>query len=172
MARRAGMTAWKDYTPYETRVIGSFVRLGWRDRAQELVAFFMNDRRPAAWNQWAEVVGRLPREPRFVGDMPHGWVASDFIRAALDLFAYERETDDALVLAAGIDPRWLDGDGIAVAGLQTVYGPLEYSLRREAPGELHLRIGSGAHPPGGVVITVGTVEYRYNRFPVDVVLRE
>ena len=172
VARRDGVKPWKDYTPYETRVIGSFVRLGWRDRAQELVRFFMNDRRPAAWNQWAEVVGRDPREPRFVGDMPHGWVASDFIRAALDLFAYERETDDALVLAAGIDPRWLDGDGIAVSGLQTVYGPLEYSLRRESPGSLHLRIGSGAHPPGGVVITIGNVEHRYTSFPVDEVLRE
>lgn len=172
VARRDGAKAWKDYTPYETRVIGSFVRLGWRDRAQELVAFFMNDRRPAAWNQWAEVVGRLPREPRFVGDMPHGWVASDFVRAALDLFAYEREEDDALVLAAGVDPAWLDGEGIAVAGLQTVYGPLEYSLRREAPGSLRLRIGAGIAPPGGVVITVGGTEHRYARFPVETTLAE
>jgi hypothetical protein len=67
--------------------VGSFVRLGWRDRAQDLTRWFMADRRPAAWNQWAEVVGRDARQPRFVGDMPHGWVASDFIRAALDLFA-------------------------------------------------------------------------------------
>ena len=68
----------------------------------ELLDFFMADRRPPAWNQWAEVVGRDPREPRFIGDMPHGWVASDFIRSALDLFAYERDGDHALVLAAGV----------------------------------------------------------------------
>ena len=41
----------------------------------------------------------IARQPRFVGDMPHGWVASDFIRAVLDLFAYERDGDDALVIA-------------------------------------------------------------------------
>ena len=89
-----------DYTPYELRIVGTFVRLGWRDRAQALLAFFLADRRPPAWNQWAEVVGRDPRQPRFVGDMPHAWVASDFIRAALDLFAYERDADHAIVLAA------------------------------------------------------------------------
>ena len=48
---------------------------------------------PAGWNQWAEVVVRDAREPRFIGDMPHGWVASDYIRSVLDLFAYERESD-------------------------------------------------------------------------------
>ena len=111
--------AWEDYTPYELRNVGTFVRLGWRERAHELLDFFMAGRRPPAWNQWPEVVGRDPRQPRFVGDMPHGWVASDFIRAALDLFAYERDGDDALVLAAGVPAAWLDGAGIAMRGLRT-----------------------------------------------------
>ena len=130
--RRDGNTAWDDYTPYELRNVGTFVRLGWRDRAQELLAFFLDGRRPAAWNQWAEVVGRDPAKARFVGDMPHAWVASDFIRAVLDLFAYERDDDQSLVLAAGIPPAWLDGAGIAVRNLRTPYGPLSYSLRKEA----------------------------------------
>ncbi|MGH6706398.1 MAG: discoidin domain-containing protein, partial [Sphingomicrobium sp.] len=77
--RASGQSAWKDYTPYEMRTIGSFVRLGWRERLGTLINFFMNDRRPAAWNQWAEVVGGDPREVRFIGDMPHAWVASDFV---------------------------------------------------------------------------------------------
>ncbi len=34
----------------------------------------------------------------FVGDLPHAWVASDYIRSVLDLFAYER-SDGAMVLA-------------------------------------------------------------------------
>ena len=61
--RVVGAKAWTDYTPYETRTIGSFVRLGWRDRIDPLLDFFMADRRPAAWNQWAEVVGREARKP-------------------------------------------------------------------------------------------------------------
>src|SRR5207245_8821854 len=100
--RRLGGRAWDDYTPYELRAVGTFVRLGWRERALKLMRFFPAGRRPAGWNQWAEVVGSEARKPRFVGDMPHAWIASDFIRSALDLFAYERESDRTLVLAAGI----------------------------------------------------------------------
>ena len=149
--RRDGRTAWDDYTPYELRNVATFVRLGWRDRAGELLEFFLAGRRPAAWNQWAEVVGRDARQARFVGDMPHAWVASDFIRSTLDLFAYERDADRALVLGAGIPAAWLRGRGIAVEGLRTPYGPLSYSLRQQGSRTLlHIASGAGV-PPGGFV---------------------
>ncbi|HJT96905.1 MAG TPA: coagulation factor 5/8 type domain-containing protein, partial [Rhodanobacteraceae bacterium] len=149
---RRDSTAWKDYTPYEWRTVGSFVRLGWRDRAEAAIDFFMHDRRPAAWNQWAEVVGRDARESRFVGDMPHGWVASDFIRSALDLFAYERESDDALVIAAGIPADWLDGEGVAVEHLRTPYGSLSYTLKRDGETtRLDVAADGLKLPAGGIV---------------------
>ena len=116
------------------------------------LAFFLGGRRPPAWNQWPEVVGRDPRQPRFVGDLPHGWVASDFIRAALDLFAYEREGDRALVLAGGVPPEWLEGVGVTVKNLRTPYGLLTYSFKRET-GRLVLRVAGGSRvPPGGFVL--------------------
>ena len=62
--------------------------------------------RPAGWWQWAEVVGREARKPRFLGDMPHGWVASDGIRSVLDLLAYEHDADSSLVLAHGVPAAW------------------------------------------------------------------
>ncbi len=95
--------AGNEYTPYEWRVAGSFVRLGRRDRAQALFDFFMADRRPPGWNHWAEVVWNEPRMPKFIGDMPHGWVGSDFLRSFLDLFAYEG-AGGSLVLGAGLPP--------------------------------------------------------------------
>jgi hypothetical protein len=148
--RRDGRTAWEDYTPYEIRTVGTFVRLGWRDRAHELLAFFLAGRRPPAWNQWPEVVGRDPRQPRFVGDLPHGWVASDFIRAVLDLFAYEREGDHALVLAGGVPAEWLGGSGVTVKDLRTPYGLLGYSLKKEG-GSVILQVAGGSRvPPGGL----------------------
>lgn len=149
--RRDGRKAWDEYTPYELRAVGTFVRLGWRDRAHELLEFFMAGRRPAQWNQWAEVVGRDPEQRRFVGDMPHGWVASDFIRSALDLFAYEREDDQALVLAAGVAPEWLDGSGVTLKDLRTPYGRLSYSLKREGADVLLQVAGGPRVPPGGLV---------------------
>ena len=87
------------------------------------------DRRPAGWNQWAEVVLRDAREPRFLGDMPHGWVASDQIRSVLDLFAYEHEGERSLVLAAGVPMAWFDGAGLTVQDLRTPYGRLGWSGR-------------------------------------------
>ena len=151
-ARRDGTLAWQDYTPYELRNVAAFVRLGWRARAHELLEFFMRDRRPLAWNQWAEVVGREVRTPRFVGDMPHGWISSDFMRSALDLFAYEREADHALVLADGIPRAWLAGAGVSVSELRTTAGKLTYVMRQEGQRVI-IHIASGLTlPAGGIVV--------------------
>jgi hypothetical protein len=150
--RRLG-GAWTSYTPYELRNAGVFVRLGWRDRAQRLLAGFMADRRPPGWNQWPEVVWRDPRHPGFLGDLPHAWVAAEYVRSFLDSLAYERDDDHALVLAAGIPASWAAGAGVAVRGLQTPYGPLDYTLAA-SPAEVRLRIPAGGLrvPPGGLVV--------------------
>ncbi len=150
--RREGLREWKDYTPYEWRNVGAFVRLGWRERAWEAVEYFFDDRAPQAWNQWGEVVSRTPRTPFFLGDLPHAWVGSDFVRSALDMFAYVREIDDSIVLAAGIPAAWLQGGGVAIDGLRTPYGTLGYSLRAES-GQLRLEIPAGLQlPSGGLVL--------------------
>ncbi len=150
--RRDGMREWKDYTPYEWRNVAAFVRLGWRERAWDATEYFFADRVPQPWNQWAEVVSRTPRRPFFVGDLPHAWVASDFVRSALDMFAYVRERDDSLVLAAGVPVAWLDGEGIAISGLRTPHGELSYTLRRRG-GQLELDVPAGTTlPPGGLVL--------------------
>ncbi len=149
-ARRDAGREWDVYTPYEMRTIGTFVRLGWRKRAGELLEFFMEGRRPAAWNQWAEVVGGEARKPRFIGDMPHGWVASDFMRSALDMFAYERESDRSMVIAAGIPATWIEG-GVALEGLRTPWGTLGYSLRRERSSVVLTVHPATRLPPGGLV---------------------
>ena len=132
VARRDGTRPWDDYTPYEWRVVGSMVRLGQRERALAVMDSLYRDRRPLGWNQWAEVVGRDPRQPRFLGDMPHGWVASDQIRSVLDLFAYEQERTQALVLAAGIPWAWLSGPGLRVQGLRTAFGALSWRAQMHA----------------------------------------
>ena len=150
--RRDGRREWKDYTPYELRTIGSFVRLGWRDRAHEALDFFFKDQQPRGWNQWAEVVSRTPRKPFFVGDLPHAWVESDYVRSALDLFAYTRDVDQSLVIAAGVPAAWLDGEGVTVDGLRTPYGALGYRFKREG-NNATLEIERGLEvPTGGVVV--------------------
>ncbi|WP_417473377.1 discoidin domain-containing protein [Luteimonas mephitis] len=151
--RETGQREWKDYTPYEWRNVSAFVRLGWRERAWDATQFFFKDRAPQAWNQWAEVVSSTPRKPFFVGDLPHAWVASDFVRSALDMFAYAREFDDSIELAAGIPIDWFQGKGVAIHGLRTSQGTLGYSLRRDG-NQLRLDIDADTGlPTGGLVFS-------------------
>ncbi|MEP6492092.1 MAG: discoidin domain-containing protein [bacterium] len=149
--RRDGVTPWEVYTPYEWRMVGSFARLGQPERAHALAQWYMETRRPVEWNQWSEAVWRDARAPKFVGDMPHGWVESDFIRATLDLLAYEREADSTLVVGAGIPFDWAhDSHGVTVRGLRTWWGSL--SLRAEpASNGVRMTI-DGVHPPGGIEV--------------------
>ena len=165
--RRDGKHEWKDYTPYEWRNVGAFVRLGWRERAWDAVKFFFDDRAPRGWNQWGEVVSRTPRKPFFLGDLPHAWVASDFMRSALDMFAYTREADNSLVLAAGIPALWLQGDGIAIDGLRTPQGRLGYALRRES-NRLVLRFTDSTRlPSGGAVLPWPLPDAQPGRTTID-----
>lgn len=149
--RRDGTEEWKDYTPYEWRNVAAFVRLGWRERANEVREWFFGHRAPQPWNQWGEVVTPTPRKPFFLGDLPHAWVGSDFVRSALDMFAYVREVDGSLVLAAGVPAAWLD-EGVALRGMRTPQGTVGYSLRRDGDALLlNVAAGSGL-PEGGLVL--------------------
>jgi hypothetical protein len=147
--RRSDARPWKDFTPYELRMVGAMVRLGHPERAHEMMQWILRHRRPEGWNQWAEVVMADPREPHFLGDMPHAWISSDYLRSVLDMFAYEREADEALVLGAGLGEEWRAA-GVGVKNLSTRHGPLSYRLSPAPAGHV-LELAGGARPPAGGV---------------------
>jgi hypothetical protein len=147
--RRRPDSKWAIYTPYEWRNVGAYVRLGQPERAHEYARWLLDTRRPREWNQWSEAVWREPRTPKFIGDMPHGWVMSDFARATLDMIAYEREPDSVLVVGAGIPIAWArDSSGVRVRDLRTWYGPLSLDVRPSGSA-VRVTIG-GVRPPGGI----------------------
>ncbi len=153
-ARRDG-APWEAFTPYEMRNIGAFVRLGWRERAQELLDFFLAHQQPAGWRQWAEVgLARRPRARASSATCPHTWVGSDYVRSVLDMFAYEREADSTLVVGAGVPIEWLVSDPrISVLNLSTHYGPLSFTMRRAGDG-VEVAIEAGTRiPPGGIAVS-------------------
>jgi len=141
--KRSGTVEWTNYTAYEIRNIGAFVRLGQRDAALELLQFFLSDRRPPGWNQWPEIAWRETRTPAHVGDLPHTWVAAEYVLALRSLFAYERRSDRTLVLAAGVAPEWLAGSGVRVSQMPTLYGSLSFSLRHLERDNLRLELAGG-----------------------------
>jgi hypothetical protein len=153
--RRSGEVDWSNYSPYEIRIIGALIRLGRRETAFELAQFFLEDRRPVAWNQWPEIAWRDPRSPGHIGDMPHTWVAAEFALAFRSMLAFERETDQTLVVAAGVPAVWLEGEGgLGVDGLPTWYGTLGFAIRRAGDGvETDLTLtGDVRMPAGGIVV--------------------
>jgi len=148
LERRDGAIEWQSYTPYELRNVGTLIRLGHKKLALEALDFFLADQRPVGWLEWAEVVWRNPREPAFIGDMPHTWVGSGYIRSVRSLFVYEREADRALVIGAGLPRVWIDtAPGVAVDRLPTHYGSISYSARRDSAGRVRISIYGDLHEP-------------------------
>jgi hypothetical protein len=142
-AKRSDAATSANYTPYEIRIIGALVRLGRRDAALELLRFFLSDRRPQAWNQWPEIAWRDRKAPAHIGDLPHTWISAEYVLAIRSLFAYEREADRTLILAAGLAPEWIEGDGVQVRSMPTLYGTLSYSLRRIDARTVRFDIAAG-----------------------------
>jgi hypothetical protein len=167
VSHRPDSTTWDAYTPYELRAVGTFVRLGWRDRAIRLLEQYMSDRRPSAWNHWAEVVWREPRTPKFIGDMPHTWVGSDFVRSVVDIFAYDRESDSALVVGAGIPATWVDSaPGVTVRALRTPHGELDLTMRGDGRS-VTARIGGKLTVPRGGIVLRSPYDRRIRSATVD-----
>ena len=151
--RRDGKIDWINYTPYENRLIGSFIILDQPERAHELIEFFLNDQRPQGWYQWAEVVWKDYRIPRFIGDMPHTWVGSDFINAIRAMFVYENEYDQSLVLASALYQDWIDSPGgISVENLPTYYGEISYSIKKDKNKYVFSIWGDVKLPANGIKI--------------------
>ncbi|HEV7733463.1 MAG TPA: discoidin domain-containing protein [Candidatus Binatia bacterium] len=152
--RLGGTWSGTAYSPYELRNVGTFVRLGWRDRAHALLDYLMKDRRPKSWNEWAEVVWLDRDLPRFIGDMPHTWVGAGFVQAVRTMLVYERDSDQALVLGAGLKPEWVQSkEGVSVRRLPTHWGILNYTMRADGPDVVRLRIsGDLVVPPGKIVV--------------------
>ncbi len=151
-ARRDGEMPWKNYTAYEVRIVGALVCLGERAAANELASFLIGDRRPAAWNQWPEISWRDAQSPGHIGDVPHAWIAAEWVLSFRTMLAFERSEDDALVVAAGVPGDWLDEDEVTVDGLATWWGTFGFTLRRTGGDALEMALRGDVAPPGGIVL--------------------
>jgi hypothetical protein len=153
-AKHGGGMPWNNYSAYEIRIIGAFVRLGKRGEANELLDFLLSDRRPAEWNQWPEITWCNPRSPGHLGDVPHTWIAAEYLLALASMVADEREAADALVLAGGMPWEWIaDEGGFAVRNLPLRHGSLDFEIQASGGGLIRVRVGGlSAPPPGGLFI--------------------
>ena len=153
---RAKTGSFEAFTPYELRHVGAYARMGKRDRAGATLDWFMGYRRPANWNQWAEVVWHDPRAPKFIGDMPHTWCGSDFLNSVAAMMVYEK--DDALEVFRGVPASWMDSDpGVAFERIHTWYGEISGTARGYAKDpspslRVEMQLSGTASPKGGLFI--------------------
>ncbi len=166
--RRSGRRANDAYTAYEVRNTPALLLLGEKQRAVELLEWLIRDQRPPAWRQWPEVTTRDPRAPRFLGDLPHGWIASSFVRTLRRMIAFERADDGALVLGAGIPEAWVrDGQGVRVRGLATHAGPLDLAIRAEGDDRVVVTLGDRLRWPAAGVVVESPLARTLTRVVVD-----
>lgn len=148
--KHRGEMPWTNYTAYEIRIIGAFVRLGKRDTANELLDFFLSDRRPLPWNQWPEISWKDLRAPGHLGDVPHTWIAAEYLLALTSMVAEEREASSSIVLAGGMRWEWIAEDnGFSVRNLPTRFGKLDFMIRADEDSNLIIHVGGKFHLPGG-----------------------
>ncbi len=166
--RRRGETTAEAYTAYEVRNAPALVLLGQPQRAVELLQWLIDDQRPTPWHQWPEVSTRDPRAPRFLGDLPHGWIASSFVRTVRRMLAYERADDGALVLAAGVPAAWVrEAPGVRVRALPTHAGPLDYTMCGEGDERVRITLGGAVRCPSAGIIVESPLALPVRRVVVD-----
>ena len=126
----------ENFTPYELRNINAFIFRHQKERACELLEFILKYQRPFGWNHWAEVVWKDSASPRFIGDMPHTWVGSDYINAFRNLFAFEDEDNSTLKLLMGFDESFLDKDRkFEMKNVRTFYGYIDLFIDKTSDNE-------------------------------------
>ncbi len=146
---------WINYTPYEQRVVGSYIYLNHINRAHKLLDFFFTHQRPLNWNHWAEVVWNNRDTTEFIGDMPHTWVGSDFINSVRSMFVYEDEYENSLIVGAGLYDDWIiNPNGMEIENLPTYHGELSYSIHPNETGYKILLGGDIKMPQGNIKIKI------------------
>jgi hypothetical protein len=128
------------FTPYELRNVLTYVHLNRPDDANELLTHLLQYRRPEPWQQFAEVVHSRVRHPGYLGDMPHTWIGSEYVRTIFGMLMHE--ADDHLTLLPGAPSAWFAGSGTRIAGLRTAYGSLSMSAHQTG-NKLYLTLGPG-----------------------------
>jgi len=192
--RKRGVMTRDAFAPYEIRIAGALIRMGERDAAWDVLQLMLDGRRPRmrhaspasearsepqaneaqGWRQWPEIVWTDETKGQWLGDLPHSWIGATYLHALRTALVYERASDQALVLAAGVPAAWLEGnEPVRVARLSTWWGTLDYELRRESEGALRMRVaGKLRVPPGGIVLAPPlAAPQTVRKLPADVLLR-
>ncbi|MEV7891310.1 hypothetical protein ACWD3I_30635 [Streptomyces sp. NPDC002817] len=150
--------AWYAYGPYLTMQLAhAYLLAGDPGRMDELLGWTFDAGFPhtagraaalGAWNEQhaypvASDFAEVPFGRWYMGDIPHGWAAAEYLLLIRDILFFEADEDHDphLYIAPGVRPHWVPGDErVTVDAAPTLFGsPFGYRL---------------AHDPGARTVTV------------------
>jgi hypothetical protein len=168
--------AWNAYAPYLTlQLAHAFLLVGDVQRMDACLSWVVGnagfarvsraDGTPeqwqvvqGAWNEQhcypiATDFGQVPDRWWYMGDIPHGWAAAEYLLLLRDILFFEagEDGDRHLYLAPGVLPHWVpDGEPVVVRDAATVLGdPFGYELRHD-PTARRITIDITQPPPADV----------------------
>ncbi|MFD9858869.1 glucosidase family protein [Streptomyces alboflavus] len=143
--------AWNAYGPYlTTQLAHAYLLAGDPARMDALLGWAVaasmarvDDRAVAlgAWNEQhafpvASGFTEVPHRHWYMGDIPHGWAAAEYLLLLRDVLFFEadEDRDPHLYIAPGVRPHWVpDGDAVTVEDAPTLFGaPFGYRLTHDA----------------------------------------
>ncbi|MGA4838567.1 hypothetical protein [Streptomyces sp. G45] len=143
--------AWNAYGPYLTMQLAhAYLLAGDPGRMDALLGWTVaaslprvEDRAVAlgAWNEQhafpiASDYREVPHRHWYMGDIPHGWAAAEYLLLLRDILFFEadEDRDPHLYVAPGVRPHWVpDGERVAVEDAPTLFGaPFGYRLAHDA----------------------------------------
>ncbi|MFE0170800.1 hypothetical protein ACFWZ2_00665 [Streptomyces sp. NPDC059002] len=143
--------AWNAYGPYlTTQLAHAYLLAGDPVRMDALLGWIVGASFPrtqeravalGAWNEQhaftlASDFREVPSRHWYMGDIPHGWAAAEYLLLIRDILLFEadEDRDPHLYIAPGVRPHWVpDGDTVAVDAAPTLFGePFGYRLTHDA----------------------------------------
>lgn len=143
--------AWNAYGPYlTTQLAHAYLLAGDPARMDALLGWAVaasmarvDDRAVAlgAWNEQhafpvASGFTEVPYRHWYMGDIPHGWAAAEYLLLLRDILFFEadEDRDPHVYIAPGVPPHWVpDGETVTVEDAPTLFGaPFGYRLTHDA----------------------------------------
>ncbi len=131
--------------PYGMELAQCYVVLGERKRAWKMLRWHLGHQTLPGVYAWGEQV-RVKGHSFLSGDMPHCWVAADYVNLARSLFLFERPSG-VLVLGAGAPLEWWK-EGFGVEGAPTWWGEAAYTVEAFRGG-WKLTVSKAPEAPAG-----------------------
>lgn len=154
-----------NFWPYAFELATCYLLLEQPQRAKTILDWHLNHQTMPGVYAWGEQIDSASLT-FYAGDIPHGWVAADYINIIQHLLCFIR--NDSLILGAGIPAEWLsEGENISLQNMPTPLGTVNYFLKPDKKlSQLHWEICTDSKEIVGIVLVVPG-DYRITHVKVD-----